>query len=212
MQAVADSMKQYIDTQMENDEYIETREVCAKYTTDVVCNSIYGVDSGAFTQEKSELRDIARNVLSPSWRLFAILSLSPALPIIKKLLRVRFVPKDNANFLIDMLNKTIQYRKEKNVERQDFVDFLIHLREKKGISDIEAAAHTVTFFFDGIETSSITLSNVFYELAKHKHVQNKLRELLKEVKKEDGTFDYDTIMDHEYLDQVLIGKFCSFIF
>uniref|UniRef100_A0A336LXR4 CSON009724 protein n=1 Tax=Culicoides sonorensis TaxID=179676 RepID=A0A336LXR4_CULSO len=204
MNSVVENMKQYIETQMENEEYLETRELCAKYTTDVVCNSIYGIDSGAFTEEKSPLRDVARNVLSPSWRLFLIMGFSPALPFLKKIVRVRFVPEHYANFLTDLLNKTIQYRKENNVDRQDFVDYLIHLKEKKGISDVETAAHTVTFFFDGIETSSITMSYVFYELAKHKQVQNKLRELLNEIKKEDGNFDYDALMDHKYLDQVLI--------
>ncbi|XP_063696425.1 probable cytochrome P450 28a5 [Culicoides brevitarsis] len=204
MQAVADNMKQYIETQMETNEDIETRELCAKYTTDVVCNSIYGVDSGAFSGQKSELRDIARNVFNFPWYFYVVLALSPTFPNIAKLFRFRFVPEKYAKFLTDLLQQTIKYRKDTKLERQDFVDFLIHLQEKKGISDVETAAHTITFFFDGIETSSITLSFVLYELAKNKQFQYKLRELLNEVKKEDGTFDYESVVDHAFLDQVVM--------
>lgn len=156
-------MKKYIE---ENrfESFIEARELCAKYTTDVVASSIYGIEGGSFTNKDSAVRKIARDVMSPSWRLIFIGVLQPAFPIISKLLKVRFVPKQQAEFLIDLLNQTLKYRKDNNVDRQDFVDYLIHLREKKGLPDIEIAAHTVTFFFDGIETSSITMSFILYEV------------------------------------------------
>ncbi|XP_063708554.1 probable cytochrome P450 28a5 [Culicoides brevitarsis] len=204
MEAVADKMKNYIENQMETSEYIETRELCGKYTTDVVCNSIYGVDSGALSGQQSELRDIARNVFSPTWRFYVTAVLGPALPFITKIFKFRFVPEKYEKFLTNLLKETISYRKENNIERQDFVDYLIHLREKKGLDDVEVMAHTITFFFDGVETSSITLSHVFYELAKNKQFQQKLRDMMNEIKKNDGTFEYDAVMHHEYLEQVIV--------
>ncbi|XP_063709180.1 probable cytochrome P450 28a5 [Culicoides brevitarsis] len=204
MEAVVDKMKQYIKAEMKVLENIETREMCSKYTTDIVCNSIFGVDSGAFSEQKSELRDIARNIFKPPWYTFIVFGLAPNFPFILKLLPLRLVPEKYTNFITDLLEKSIAYRKETKLERQDFVDFLIQLQQKKGISNLDIAGHTMTFFFDGIESSSITLSFVFYELAKNKQVQDKLRQLLNEIKQKDGNFEYDNLVDHEYLDQVLM--------
>lgn len=164
MSEVAECMRKYL-VENQNEKFIETRELCAKFTTDVVAASIYGVEGGSFTNSDSEIRKLARDVMSPNWRLIVIGILQPAFPIISKLFKLRFVAADKAAFLVDLLNQTLEYRKKNNVERQDYVDYLTHLREKKGLADIEIAAHTVTFFFDGIETSSITLSYIIYEVS-----------------------------------------------
>lgn len=165
MQEVAGRMKKYIHKEIRIQDHLEMRELCAKFTTDVVASSIYGVESGAFSGEKSEIRQVARDVLKPSLRLFFIIGLAPFFPWISNIVKVKFCPDKEANFLVKLLNDALKYRKENNIERQDYLDFLIHLREKKGLSDVEIAAHTLSFFFDGIETSSMALSNIFYEVS-----------------------------------------------
>lgn len=204
MEEVAERMKKFIAN---GNGHFETRELCAKYTTDVVASSIFGIEGGGFADENSPVRKIARDALSPNWRLFVIAFLSPAFPFILKILKVRFVPKESGDFLIKLLNDALDHRKKTNLVRQDYLDFLIHLRDKKGLSETEVAAHTVTFFFDGIETSSITMSYIFYELAKNPVAQQKLRSELAKIRKNDGSFEYDTLSDHKYLEQVVFGKF-----
>lgn len=164
MQEVAGRMKKFIHAENRIQDSFEMRELCAKFTTDVVGASIYGVEAGAFSGEESEVRTVAKNVMSPSWRLFFIIGLAPFFPWVSNFITVKMCPDREANFLVKLMNDALKYRKENNIERQDYLDFLIHLREKKGISDVEIAAHTVSFFFDGIETSSMTLSTVFYEV------------------------------------------------
>ncbi|CAD7092568.1 unnamed protein product [Hermetia illucens] len=48
--------------------------------------------------------------------------------------------------------------------------------EQKNLSEIEIAAHTITFFVDGFETSSILISNCIRCLAQNESVQQKLRD------------------------------------
>lgn len=105
--------------------------------------------------------------------------------------------------MTQLLSDTLEYRKKNNVERQDYIDYLIHLREKKGIELVDMVAHTASFFFDGIETSSVTLTNLFYELAKTPNVQQKLRDELLSIRNKDGGFDYDQVTDLKYLEQVI---------
>lgn len=164
MQSVYDRMSEYIQQTMKQDGYIETKELCARFTTDVVSSAIYGIESDAFTDENSKIRALARGVFQPNWRLFVIIAIQPIFPALSKKIKVRFVPKKEAAFMTELLEETLRYRKENKVVRQDYVDYLIHLQEKKGLSLVEMTAHTASFFFDGIETSSLTLSNLFYEV------------------------------------------------
>lgn len=202
MEEVAERLKNYIAAGSTTG-YFETRELTAKYTTDVVASSIFGIEGGGFADENSPVRKLARDVLSPNWRLFVFAFLSPALPFVTKLLRVQFVPKEGADFLVKLLNDALDYRTKNNVQRQDYLDFLIHLRDKKGLSQIDVAAHTVTFFFDGIETSSITMSHLLYELAKNPKAQQKLRSELAKIRKKDGSFEYETVTELPYLENVM---------
>lgn len=166
MQEVADRMKLYIKREGRVSNEFETKELCGKYTTDVVASAIYGIESGAFSGQHSEIRDVARRILSPSIRMFFINSIAPFIPAITKIVKVKFCPDKEANFLTGLLNDALKYRIDNNIQRQDYLDFLIHLREKKGLSDIDITAHTVTFFLDGIETSSTALAHVFYQVRK----------------------------------------------
>lgn len=157
-------MTKFIDEKMRQEGSLDNRELCAKFTTDVVGSSIYGVESGAFTQPHSAIRELAVNVLSPSWRLSVLLFVSPIFPAIVDWLKVSLVAKKEADFMTQLLRDTLKYRKENKVDRQDFMDFLIQLKEKKGLGEIDLVSHCAAFFFDGIETSSITLSNIFFEV------------------------------------------------
>lgn len=204
MQEVAGRMKQYIHSNIHD--ALEMREVTAKFTTDIVTLCIYGVESGAFSGEHSEVRNVARDVMYPAWRSFFTLSFVPYFPMLANFLKMKLCPDKDANFLIKLLTDTLNYRKENNIKRQDFMDHIMFLRDKKGVSDVEITAHAFTFFFDGIETSSLTLSKLFYQLAKSKNHQEKLRQILLELRDEDGQFEYDSLTENHYLEQVIMGK------
>jgi cytochrome P450 len=64
------------------------------------------------------------------------------------------------------------------------------------------AAHSITFFLDGFETSSIFIAFTLFELSQNPDIQAKLREEIKETKAKKGGLTYETIADMEYLDQV----------
>lgn len=97
-------------------------------------------------------------------------------------------------------------RKENNIEREDFLNYLLDLKEKKNLSKMDMAAHTITFFLDGLETSTAAISYALYHLARNKHVQEKLREEIDDCIRVKGSLGYDSILEMEYLDQVFNGN------
>lgn len=148
----------------QNSETFDVRELCAKYTTDVVSSAIYGIDAHSFTKEKPEIREMGRRLMAPSAVFILKMILVSTLPILKKVVDMRFTALDIEKFFIDLMGQAISYRKENKVQREDFLDYLIQLSQKKGIKNIDMAAHTISFFVDGFETSSVAIAHTIYEV------------------------------------------------
>lgn len=97
-------------------------------------------------------------------------------------------------------------RKESQTVREDFLSYLLELKEKKNLSKMDMASHSITVFLDGFETSTAVISYALYHLACNPHVQKKLREEINECIRVNGSLSHDSIIEMEYLDQVFNGK------
>jgi cytochrome P450 len=155
-------MANYINQHIK--EPLEARELCAKFTTDVVSKAIFGIDAQSFTKESPEIREMGRRLLAPSGTIIFKMFLVGSIPILKKVITMSFIAPDVEKFFIDLMDQALKYRAENKVQREDFLDYLIQLRSKKGIQNIDMAAHTISFFSDGFETSSIAIAHVLYEV------------------------------------------------
>ena len=61
------------------------------------------------------------------------------------------------------------------------------------------------FFVEGYETSSVVLTNVLYQLAIHRDVQEKVRAEINEVLKK-GELTFEEVSEMNYLNSVLSGN------
>ncbi|KFB35513.1 AGAP003343-PA-like protein [Anopheles sinensis] len=182
---------------------IESRELCAKYTTDVVSSCIFAADAQSFSKEKAEIREMGRKLLEPNFRIVLMFLLIGLVPALKKLFPIAFVPKPIEQFFTRLMDDAVAYREKNGIKRVDYLDHLIGLKARKQLSSLDMAAHGVTFFIDGFETSSLAMSFTLYELARNPDCQEKLRTELLAARNENGTIDYDTLLELPYLDQVL---------
>lgn len=154
----------YIKKQLETQEPIEARELCAKYATDVVSNAIFGVDAHSFVKEKPEIREMGKRLITTSGVFVMKMLLVSAVPMMKKIVSTRFVAFEVEEFFINLMNQALTYREKNNVQREDFLDYLIQVRKKKGMKDIHMASHTILFFADGFDMSSAAMSHILYEV------------------------------------------------
>ncbi|XP_049547998.1 probable cytochrome P450 28a5 [Anopheles darlingi] len=182
---------------------IETRELCAKYTTDVVSSCIFAADAQSFTSDKPEIREMGRQLLEPNFQIMLMFFLVGFLPSLKKMIPVSIVPKHVERFFTQLMEDAVAYREKNKIQRADYLDYLISLKSKKSLNTLDMAAHGVSFFVDGFETSSLGMSFALYELARNPEVQTKLREELLAARNENGSVDYETLLELPYLDQVL---------
>lgn len=147
------------------------------------------------------------SVLESSGSMMIYIMLCTFFPIIKRFWKKAFIPKETEKFFVNLTMDAIKMRDEGKNQRDDFINYILHLRNKKNLSNIAIAAHTITFFLDGFETSSVALSYAMYYLGKNKQVQDKLRNQIKENIGSDGRISFEKITEMTYLEQVLNGTF-----
>lgn len=91
---------------------------------------------------------------------------------------------------------------KQNTSRDDYLNFLIELKNRKNVPDNILHSHAYTLFLDGFETTSYILGFALNYLSEHKLCQNKLRA---EVNKYDN-IGYDELQQMPYLESFLNGK------
>ncbi|XP_059618983.1 probable cytochrome P450 28a5 [Phlebotomus argentipes] len=182
---------------------IDAKELAAMYTTDVVSNCIFGLDAGSFTGGDATIRKMGKKLMEPNWQIMLYFMAVQMLPFLMKIYKMAFVPKYIEKFFVQIMKNAIAFREKSNVDRFDYLHYLLELKEKKNLNELDMVAHAVTFFLDGFETSSIAMAFTLYELAGHKNAQNKLRKEIQDTIASHGKLTFDIVSEMPYLDQVL---------
>lgn len=133
-----------------NGEPFDAREICAKYTTDVVSSCIFNADAQSFTKDKPEIREMGRKIMQPTTFMNFIFLMYTLFPFTIKLYKIRMVSQEIQDFFVNIMHQAVEYRKKHKTNRDDYLSYLISLREKKGFSDLDMAAHGVTFFMGNL--------------------------------------------------------------
>lgn len=120
-----------------------------------------------------------------------------------------FLAADVEQYFISLMSKAVDIRNEIADTPDDYLNFLLKLKEKRNFDTVDLAAHSITFFLDAYETSSIVLTHALYRLAQNRKCQLKLR---KEIDDEcNGNLSFDVVSNLKYLDQVFNGELVSWL-
>lgn len=182
---------------------IEVHDLCARFTADAVSSAIYGLDTGSFDSEQSTILEMGRNFIHTTPQLWYYLALIAFFPPINRLFKATYVDKKVEEFFLKIMADSLKLRQRDGTKRNDFLDHLLEIKEKKGLSLVDLAANGTTFFLDGFDTSSILMYHTLYEIARNQDVQEQLRQEISDVFERDGKVSYDVLEAMPYLDQVL---------
>ena len=146
---VTKKLRQYILTENNKNtqEPFDAREICAKYTTDIVSNCAFGIDAESFTKENPEIRAAGKKLMEPSLKAMLLFMLLFIAPPIKKLIKIKVVPQDIEDFFTKLMHDALKYREDEKIDRDDYLGYLISLQQKKQLKPIDMAAHAVRFKF-----------------------------------------------------------------
>ncbi|XP_049822116.1 cytochrome P450 6a2-like [Aethina tumida] len=196
----------YINKQIEeNNPTLELKEVCTKTTLENVAISAFGLEAKCFEDPNAEFKQLADKFLTPGgWEVYKMM-LVATFPWLSKFLSLKLVSKDIETHLISLVQGTVEYREKNNVQRNDFLNTLMQLRQNNpNFKMIDVVGNAATFFADGYETSSIVMSFALFELARNQDAQDKVRnEIITKIQENNGELTYELMMEMEYLDECL---------
>lgn len=192
-------MVTYIDNESpKKTEGFNGKDLCSRFTADVVSSTIFAVEGKSFLEEKPLIKIMGEELMTHSFKAIMLMTILSIIPYFQNIFKISLVTEKTQNFFTKLMNDAFKYRKDNNIEREDYMNYLIKLKKKSGLNEIELAAHGISFFIDGFETSSMAMSYVLYELGKNCEVQEKLRN---DIKNNDITYDF--LSGYSYLDQVI---------
>lgn len=121
-----------------------------------------------------------------------------------------------------VIRETVDYREQNNVNRNDFMNILIQIKNSGRIkADDEAVDHEVgkitfnelaaqafVFFFAGFETSSSAMTFFLFQMAQNPDIQERVRREVENVlEKYDGKITYEAVHEMTYLEQAINGNY-----
>lgn len=116
----------------------DSRDISARYTCESICSTTFGCEAKSFSEEKpfflTKGRELIRGIAD---------SLQAYLP-------QKMLPGPIEKFFIEIAKEAIKTRIDSKIVQDDFLNHTIQLKQKKNMSDIDAAAHCVTLFLDGV--------------------------------------------------------------
>lgn len=215
-EALKDVVGKYADTT----EAMNVKEVLARFTTDIIASCGFGIECNSLTEPSNDFRCYGKKALERSIRRF-LFQLLPA--SLMHNLGIKYNSDDVVEFFSSIVKHTIKTREENNINRKDFMNLLLQLKNqtfssedalfenqdktKKPLSESEIIGQCFIFFLAGFETSSTAMTFACLELAQNVLIQEKLRtEIFEVLQQHDGKITYDAIMDMSYLDKVINGK------
>ncbi|XP_074025950.1 probable cytochrome P450 6a14 isoform X1 [Leptinotarsa decemlineata] len=202
---------------------VNVREAMMCFTTNVIGSVAFGIKCNTFKDPNSEFAKFSQTMIKLNFRnilkMFIIPEYVPKW-FLKKV-GFRVIPKSLENFYKNLVTSTIDYREKNNIHRNDFLHFLLQLKNLGKVTDDgtlckdpsakslltvnEIVAQCYIFFLAGSETSATTISSALLELAVNHDIQEKARHEIREVlKKHNGEVTYEALGDMTYLDLIMM--------
>lgn len=129
-----------------------------------VSDSIYSVDANAFQPGECDLLAKTNSLLRPDFKFHLNHIVTSVYPFLRNYMKTSFCKPGSLEFFVDLMSNAIKYRVESKIERADYLDYLIGLRNKNQITLQDVANHGATFLADGYETSSESIACALYEV------------------------------------------------
>ncbi|KAJ9580922.1 hypothetical protein L9F63_023894, partial [Diploptera punctata] len=128
IQEVCEEFKDLVKNNDNSGEF-EARDLCARFTTDVVATCAFGIKGNSLKDPNSIFRQMGRELTNTGTMNTIKLMLLFFIPALSSILKIRFITKKFEDFFMQMVKDVTTYRKENNVTRNDYIDMLIKLKE-----------------------------------------------------------------------------------
>lgn len=147
---VCDRMIDFIEPSAGNSEGLEMKEILSSFTTEVISSAAFGIETNCLGNPTNEFRTMAKAVFEPpKWETAKALFMN-AFQDVSKLLGLSFNTKETTDFFMGVIKNSIHHREANNIQRKDFLQLLIQIKNSEGgMSFNDIAANSFVFFLAG---------------------------------------------------------------
>lgn len=192
---------------------IELKEICAKYTTDIIGTCSFGLQVNSLSNPNAEFRKRGRAIFEGTYKRGLELLSVFFIPGIVKPFGFTVFGTSTSKFIKKIFWETFNERLRSGVRRHDLIDLLMDLKNSQTHTDDPYAfefdgdnlvAQAAVFFAAGFETSSALISFTLHELSLHPDIQAKLRHEITTAQEKNGKdLSYEMVKQLPYLDKVI---------
>lgn len=168
---------------------------------------LFGIDANAFDPNSEFVAQAANQMTSsPYDELWNFVY--AAFPFVQDAIPPRIIRTQFAAWFKDLFTRVMEMRQSQKIVREDYMNFLIELKNRRTISDDELHSHAYTFFFDATTTTSQVLCFALNNLSTYTECQKKLRAEVKNC----AALSFDKLHDLAYLESFLNGEYLFMYF
>lgn len=212
--AVGERLTSFMNETIAESTELEMKNILSRFTMDVIGTCAFGIECDTLKDGENDFYRMGRTAITkPRHNQRLTFLLINDFKRVARFFGVKTIRDDVTAFFMNVVRNTIEYREKNNIQRNDFMDLLIKLKNEdnhgdvtKGLTVNQIAAQSFLFFIAGYETSSTTMLFALYELALNPEIQTKLRNEIQSAFKKHENFTYEMMMDIPYLDQTIQGK------
>lgn len=207
---VAGQFRECLTKTLSNNPEVEMKDLLGRFTTDVIGTCAFGLDCNSLKDPNNEFRQMGNKAFDSSPNNGFKRQFMRNFRGLSRILGFKSFHEDVSDFFMKVVKDTVRYREENNIQRNDFMDLLIKIKNNGNVDDTltveEIAAQALLFFLAGFETSSTTLTYCLYELAINQNIQEKARsEIRRVLGNHNGKVTYESVLEMNYLDQIING-------
>lgn len=211
--AVSDELNQILEESSKDPKW-DIKNILCRFTVDVIGNISFGLDCNGLKDPNNEFLHFGIEAIEAIHELTLPAMLKYEFTNLARLLRMKRLTNEVADFYQRVATDTITYREKHNVSKDDFIGSMIKLKNQGGPNKLttnEIVAQSYSFFVAGFETSANTLNYSFYNLAIHPELQERAREECLEVlARHDDKLTYDSVQEMTIIDKVVLGRWIFF--
>ncbi|XP_025830570.1 cytochrome P450 6k1-like isoform X3 [Agrilus planipennis] len=191
---------------------LDAREVCARYSMDVVATTNFGVDAACLKDKNADFYLIGRRMFDFSYENTIRQAAYFVAPFFIKFAKLQTFDRHVYNYIKHLTTSQINFREENdNYRNGDIIDILVEFKRRKVINDMIFENNFLfgqvgQVFFAGFEPLTVALSFGLYELALNPEIQNRIKTEIISALQEHEKIDYEVTRNGlPYLDQVIKG-------
>ncbi|XP_034250051.1 probable cytochrome P450 6a14 [Thrips palmi] len=192
---------------------VEVRDVLVRFATDVIGTVAFGIDCNTIKGGNRDFQAMTREFFDRNVLFLIRLFLVSVHPLLVKLLPFKMLFAKCTNFFLDLMRDTVEYREQNNIERNDFVNLMMQLREQDRtetdrVNHVEfngdlMASQAFLFFIAGLDSVASTVGFSLHELAMNPELQQRAAAEVRTVVAKHGGLTYEALRDMDLVERVI---------